>query len=1246
MNMMADEPGFSAADLQFLTTSNRMLAASPDPSTILETLARRIVGRFAEWCVIDRIVEGSADVERFILHADAALEPALRQVAVAIPSIPAGPLFPSPLESEPMMILSGLPGFPGAASQAGGPDTPVAILRLQFHDVLLGGIALRWRTAPADLDVSLLRLLVDAGAAALYGGLGYHQRVLRSGEDVELLKQQMIEAREKYIGLVESMRKIEVRVRRLFDANVIGLIFSDIHGNIVDANDAFLSMVGYTREDLVGGAIRWTDLTPPEHAGASRNAIDELQRLGVCTPFEKEYFRRDGGRVPVLLGAALLEGQREHVVAFVLDLSDRRRTEQALVESEKRNRALLSAIPDLMFRIDNTGKFIDVVANEGGYARVCSREMLGCDPHDVLPGDLADLITLHSGLVLTSGETQRFEYRSEEEQGMLYYETRLVLSGENEVLGIVRDITEAKTAEEEIRKREQLFRAVIDNSWDCIWLIAADGTIFYASPSTAALLGYAPEQMIGRNRLEFLHEEDQELMAAQFRQLLTLPGTRVTAQYRIRHSGGGWLWMEGGETNLLENPGVRGVICTFRDISERKHVEEELRSRARQQAAIAEFGLEALAGADIDVLLEAGVRIVARILDVEFCKFLELLPGERAFLLRTGVGWDDELIGVATVPMDPESQAGYTLLSSEPVVFDELKSETRFAGTQLLHGHGIISGVSVIVHGPTAPYGIVGAHTTRRRKFNRDDVNFMQAIANIISEALVRKEAEVALHTSEKHFRALIEHSYDATALVACDGSILYASPSTTRVLGYAVEEFSDANFFDLMHPDDFPFCRELFDEVFTGERNGRTVQYRKLHRDGFWRWVEGTWAHFATAAGEKAIIANYHDITERKDAELALNAAKEAAEAASRAKDQFLAVLSHELRTPLTPVLASVQVLMQEPEFPAALDPYVEIIRRNVELEARLIDDLLDLTRITRGKLELNHDVVDAHALLHTVEEICSGDVRTKQLTIMIEPEAERHHILGDSARLQQVLWNLVQNAVKFTPEGGTVVIRSSNPKPGRLRLEVIDTGIGIDRQLLPRIFDAFEQGERSITRRFGGLGLGLAISRMLMNAHGGTLTAASEGRDRGATFTVEMDVVSPEAGVADAAGMERQDHEGSYVHILLVDDHSDTNTVMKMLLERRGYRVSTADSVSSALELASCTCFDLLISDIGLPDGSGLDIMRELHARSGIRGIALSGFGMEDDVRRSLEAGFAEHLTKPVSFQKLLQAIHDILG
>jgi PAS domain S-box-containing protein len=403
-------------------------------------------------------------------------------------------------------------------------------------------------------------------------------------------------------------------------------------------------------------------------------------------------------------------------------------------------------------------------------------------------------------------------------------------------------------------------------------------------------------------------------------------------------------------------------------------------------------------------------------------------------------------------------------------------------------------------------------------------------------------------------------------------------------------------------------------------------------------------------------------DITPHKRAEeervrmLSEQAARAEAEAANRAKDRFLATLSHELRTPLTPVLAAVTGMLGDAATPESLRVVLEMIRRNISLEARLIDDLLDLARIRKGALDLKREVLDAHDLIKHVIAICDDDFRRAEIKLSLELAAAGHHVDVDPIRFQQALWNLIKNAIKFTPAGGRVSVHTLSGQPNdasngnTLVVSVSDTGIGIEREAIGRIFDLGEQAETGQARRFGGLGLGLLLSRSIIEAHGGKLSASSDGPGLGATFNVEIQTVPAPAAVADgdraAAGSSAASSApvGRRLKILLVDDNADTLAFLSTMLHRRGHDVSTASDMAAAHRLATEGDCDLLISDIELPDGSGLELMDSIRCRKPIPGIALSGFGSAGDIEQSLAAGFAVHLTKPIDFRRLERIIERV--
>jgi signal transduction histidine kinase/CheY-like chemotaxis protein len=362
--------------------------------------------------------------------------------------------------------------------------------------------------------------------------------------------------------------------------------------------------------------------------------------------------------------------------------------------------------------------------------------------------------------------------------------------------------------------------------------------------------------------------------------------------------------------------------------------------------------------------------------------------------------------------------------------------------------------------------------------------------------------------------------------------------------------------------------------------------------------------------------------------------------QAANEAKDHFLAILSHELRTPLSPVFTILAALGERADLPEDLKGDLDIMRRNLQLEARLIDDLLDLTRIVNGKVPFQWEVVDVHDLIRAAVGISRPEIERKQLRLDLELAAGHHVVSGDGARLQQVLWNLLSNAVKFSREGGSIQV--STAEIGEtLSVTFRDHGYGIEAAALEKIFEPFVQADPRVSRLYGGLGLGLAISRSIIESHGGTIEAASAGPGQGASFTVTLNLNRQPAAARSAPAAPAEPHRPDSLRILLVDDHDDTRIMYSRILKNRGYEVQAAPNCATARELAGELEFDLLVSDLGLPDGSGHDLIRDLQAIRPLKGIALSGYGMESDLERSRNAGFAVHLTKPVELPALLEAI-----
>jgi len=515
------------------------------------------------------------------------------------------------------------------------------------------------------------------------------------------------------------------------------------------------------------------------------------------------------------------------------------------------------------------------------------------------------------------------------------------------------------------------------------------------------------------------------------------------------------------------------------------------------------------------------------------------------------------------------------------------------------------------------------------------------------------EKAEAVARGSEERYRTLFE--LGPVAVYSCDASGVIQDFNRRAVelwarkpaLGDTDERFCGS--FKLFRPDGsfMPHEQCPMAEVISGKTpKVRDAEVLIERQDGSRVTVIVNILPLKNQRGEIAGAINcFYDITDRKQAENALEMARQQAEAANRDKDRFLAVLSHELRTPLTSVMMSITAMDMNPNLATEIRSDVAMIRRNMELEAKLIDDLLDLSRVTSGKLRLSLETVEVNSAMHHVCETCRPFILEKGIHLHIDLPHETPFVKADPGRLQQVVWNLLRNAAKFTPERGDIHVNISRVPGDRVRIQIRDTGIGIPPEVLPKIFDAFEQGDANITRQFGGMGLGLSISKALVEMHQGTIRAETGGRGQGSTFTVELPLLTaPE--LAPAQPHSPADNGGkTKLRVLVVEDHQDTAKVLGRLLRASGYAVKTAHNAATALQLAAAEPFDVIVSDIGLPDMTGYDLMKEIKSRYPMKGIAMSGYGMDEDLRKSHEAGFSDHIVKPANVARLERSIRRIV-
>jgi PAS domain S-box-containing protein len=514
---------------------------------------------------------------------------------------------------------------------------------------------------------------------------------------------------------------------------------------------------------------------------------------------------------------------------------------------------------------------------------------------------------------------------------------------------------------------------------------------------------------------------------------------------------------------------------------------------------------------------------------------------------------------------------------------------------------------------------------------------------NCFYDITERKRAEEV----RARLAALVEFSDDAIISKDLNGVITSWNRGAEQLFGYTEVEAVGQPMAMLIPPDRAGEERAILECI----RRGEAVQHRETIRrrkDGSLLDISLTVSPIRNSQGEiigASIIAR--DVTQSKRTERELAGILAREQAGNRAKDDFLAVLSHELRTPLNPVLLLASDSANDPDLPAQVRENFDTIRKNIELEARLIDDLLDLTRVSHGKLLLTQSELDSHEILKDAISNVLNEIEHKRIILKLHLKAKSCDIFGDAVRLQQVFWNVLKNAVKFTHEGGCITIESQTLPGDKLLISVSDTGIGMNAEEIEHIFGAFSQG----THRFGGLGLGLAISRALVELHSGSIRASSPGKGKGATFSIELPLIPPseknetislplDSLSMPAAAIGKK--TGEHLHILLVEDHEPTRSTLTKLLLQRRYVVTSAASFAQACSLMEKNNgFELLISDIGLPDGSGFDLMSEFQKKFGAKGIALTGYGTDQDVAHSQSSGFTAHLTKPICIESLENAL-----
>lgn len=954
-----------------------------------------------------------------------------------------------------------------------------------------------------------------------------------------------------------ALRESEARARRLIESNIIGVIVADFSGNILEANDAFCDIVGYTQEEVLSGKVSWAQITPPEYRHLDMQAMEEMQQTGTHTPFEKEYIRKDGTRVPILVGTSYLGDSNQIGVGFAIDLSDRKRAEQELRISETRFRAL----------VDQSPLSTQIMAPDGRILQVNRAwEQLWGITLDQIPeyNLLKDEQLVAKGIMpyiqrAFAGEAAAIppiiydvaelgDYQNQERWTQSFiYPVKDETGNICEVVLVHENITERIRAEERLRESEERFRKFFEEAPIGISVVDLNGRLVKMNKTYCEMLGYPEEELSQLTFADITHPEDVEKDWRYAKQIFKGELACYQIEKRYIQKNGEILWIHLTATAIFNGEGKACYgLGMVEDISDRKQLEQE-----RNQ--------------------------------------LLLNEQQRATQLR---GLADAALAInSTLSIDRRLQA--------------IAEQART---------------------------IIGAHqSVTNLSGNQDWAQSLNAISLSDKYAAWRESLE----------------KLDGTGIysLVCQRNRPMRMTQAELEADPAWQEFSTS-------AGKYPPMRGWLAAPLTGH-NGNNIgliQLSDKYEGDFTEQDEAIFVQLAQMASVAVENARLY---------------REAQEA-NRIKDEFLATLSHELRTPLNAMLGWTQLLRTRKFDAATAARALETIDRNTRALSQLIEDVLDVSRIITGKLRLNVRPIELVPVIEAAIDTVLPAAEAKNIQIESRCDRSVGLILGDAARLQQVVWNLLANAVKFTPKAGRIEVQLSvvmgngneHPITNYAQIRVTDTGQGISDDFLPYVFERFRQADGTTTRSHGGLGLGLAIVRHLVELQGGTVRAQSPGLGLGATFIVNLPLRTDEAG--------RKDELNSHLHlssvnfaspvtldglrVLIVDDEADAREVLIAILEQYRAQVTAVTGAGEALEALHRLQPDILVSDIGMPGEDGYALIRKVRAldtQGGkIPAVALTAYARAEDRTKALLAGFQLHIPKPVNPAELATAIANLTG
>jgi PAS domain S-box-containing protein len=784
-----------------------------------------------------------------------------------------------------------------------------------------------------------------------------------------------------------------------------------------------------------------------------------------------------------------------------------------------------------------------------------------------------------------------------------YYSPRHDENGE--VIGgvaIIRDVTERKVAEASVLDDHKRLAFHVENTPLAVIEWDHEFRVLRWSPAAQKLFGWKAEEVLGKrfSDWEFVVPEDQDAVNQVGQRQNLGKEHRGISRNRNYTKLGSILHCEWYNSALYNESGkLVSVLSLVLDVTVARRIEEALRKSEAQYRLLFESNPEPMWVYDLATLRFLAVNDAAvRHYGYSRAEFLDMTlkdirPAEDVRLL-------EDYLAANSSEIDNAGEWRHRKKDGTPINVEITAHKLNFAG--------------------------------RPAEFV------------LVQDITERKKAETALRISEDRYRDLVENSHELICTHDLEGRVLSVNPWAARVLGYPRESLIGTNIRDGLLPE----YRKQFDDylrIVTTEGSARGVMKVRTATGEIRLWEY--YNTLRTEGVEKPIVRGMaHDVTERREALKREQEARVEAEAANRVKDEFLSTLSHELRTPLTAIMGWADLLLHNEVEPERRKQALETIFRNANSQCQLINDLLEVSRIITGKLRLDFVACELHSVIEAAAESIRPAAEAKGVRLQLAFEPDVGPVFGDRERLQQVVWNLLSNGVKFTRAGGLVqvTLRRIN---SHLEIVVSDTGIGIKPDFLPHVFDRFRQADGSTTRTYGGLGLGLAIVRHLVELHGGTTYADSAGEEQGAKFSVrlpvmvayqpELDAQFKQSAVAVVDSPNKQPLSLAGLRVLVVDDEFDARVLLTTIVERCGAQVVAVSSASEGLESIETWRPDVLIADIGMPIEDGYGLIRKVRALPEERGghtpaLALTAYARTEDRVRALSEGYQVHLAKPV--------------